>query len=53
MHCCFLGEACGVCWDYEETADLVDGKRKMPILVAFDDVKGCFLDAKGSCERAD
>ena len=50
MDWCFLGEACGVCGD-EETTDPVDGRRKMPILVAYEYVKGGFLDAKGSREK--
>ena len=41
MNYCFLGEACGICGD-KDTADPVDGKRKMPISVAHDDVKGAF-----------
>ena len=49
-----MEEACGVCGDEEETTDPVDGKRKMPILVAYDDVKGAFwtlkVPAKGSTE---
>ena len=48
---CFFGAACGVCGD-KDAADPVDGKRNMPILVAYDDVKGVFwrlkLPAKGA-----
>ena len=55
MDYCFLGEACGVCEDDEETTDPVDGKRKMPILVAYGNVKGAFwtlqVPAKGPTER--
>ena len=54
MDYCSLGEACGVCDDEEETTDAVDGKRKMPILVAYDDVEGaCWTltcPAKGPTE---
>ena len=54
MEYCFLGEACGVCEDEEETTDPVDGKRKMPIWVAYDDVKGALwtreVPAKGPAE---
>ena len=54
MDDCFLWEACGVCEDDEETTDPVDGKREMPILVAYDDVKGAFwtlkVRAKGPTE---
>ena len=55
MDYCFLGEYCGVCADEEETTDPVDGKRKMPILVVYDDVKGALwtrkVPAKGPTER--
>ena len=54
MDYCFLGEACGACEDDEEMTDSVDGKRKMPILVAYDDVNGAFwtlsVPAKGPTE---
>ena len=46
MDYCFLEEACGVCGDEEETTDPVDGKRKTPILVAYNDVKGAFWTLK-------
>ena len=50
MDFCFLGEACGVCGD-EDIADPVDGKQRMPILVAYDDVKGAFwtLNVPAKC----
>ena len=54
MDYCFLGEACGVCGDEEETTDPVDGQRKMLIWVAYDGVKGVFwtlkVSAKGPTE---
>ena len=54
MEYSLLGEACGVCDDEEETTDPVDGKRKMLILVAYDDVKVAFwareVPAKGPTE---
>ena len=51
MYYCFLGEAGGVCDDEEVTTDPVYGKRKMPILVACDDLKGAFWTLKVSAKR--
>ena len=54
MEYCFLGEACGVCGDEEKTTNPMDGRRKMPILVAYDGVKRSFrtlkVPAKGLTE---